>query len=115
MEPTTGIEPVNLILTKDALYQLSYVGPRWSGKRDSNPQPSAWKADALAIELFPHPEGNNGGEGRIRTSVGCANGFTARPLWPLGYLSELETLSLPGAGDGSRTRNLLITNQPLYR
>jgi len=23
------------------------VGP-WSGKRDSNPQPSAWKADALA-------------------------------------------------------------------
>jgi hypothetical protein len=28
MEPTTGIEPVNLILTKDALYRLSYVGPR---------------------------------------------------------------------------------------
>jgi hypothetical protein len=26
MEPTTGIEPVNLILTKDVLYQLSYVG-----------------------------------------------------------------------------------------
>jgi hypothetical protein len=26
VEPTTGIEPVNLILTKDALYQLSYVG-----------------------------------------------------------------------------------------
>jgi hypothetical protein len=28
MEPTTGIEPVNLILTKDVLYLLSYVGPR---------------------------------------------------------------------------------------
>jgi hypothetical protein len=27
LEPTTGIEPVNLILTKDALYQLSYMGP----------------------------------------------------------------------------------------
>ena len=26
VEPTTGIEPVNLILTKDALYLLSYVG-----------------------------------------------------------------------------------------
>ena len=26
---------------------------RWSGKRDSNSQPSAWKADALAVELFP--------------------------------------------------------------
>ncbi len=26
---------------------------KWSGKRDSNSQPSAWKADALPIELFP--------------------------------------------------------------
>ena len=26
MEPTTGVEPVNLFLTKEALYQLSYVG-----------------------------------------------------------------------------------------
>ena len=26
MEPATGIEPVNLILTKDALYRLSYAG-----------------------------------------------------------------------------------------
>ena len=31
MEPTTGIEPVNLFLTKEVLYLLSYVGPvmRW--------------------------------------------------------------------------------------
>jgi hypothetical protein len=26
MEPTTGVEPVDLFLTKEALYQLSYVG-----------------------------------------------------------------------------------------
>ncbi len=26
LEPTTGLEPVNLILTKDVLYLLSYVG-----------------------------------------------------------------------------------------
>ena len=26
MEPTTGVEPVNLFLTKEELYQLSYVG-----------------------------------------------------------------------------------------
>ncbi len=26
MEPTTGIEPVNLFLTKESLYLLSYVG-----------------------------------------------------------------------------------------
>src|SRR3972149_5244780 len=25
----------------------------WSGKRDSNPRHSAWKADALPTELFP--------------------------------------------------------------
>ncbi len=30
MEPTTGIEPVNLFLTKEVLYQLSYVGNAFS-------------------------------------------------------------------------------------
>src|SRR5207237_9041869 len=25
----------------------------WSGKRESNPRPSAWEADALPTELFP--------------------------------------------------------------
>jgi hypothetical protein len=82
LEPTTGIEPVNLFLTKEVLYLLSYVGrtsqrlsyknaasrlgfpwgsdvgsrvalESWSGKRDSNPRRSAWKADALPTELFP--------------------------------------------------------------
>jgi hypothetical protein len=39
----------DLFLTKEVLYLLSYVGELyWSGKRDSNPRPSAWKADALA-------------------------------------------------------------------
>ena len=40
MEPTTGIEPVNLILTKDVLYQLSYVGScgAGNGTRTRNPQ-----------------------------------------------------------------------------
>ena len=47
----------DLFLTKEVLYLLSYVGfqatccgsiRNWSGKRDSNPRPSAWKADALA-------------------------------------------------------------------
>ena len=26
VEPTTGLEPVDLFLTKEALYRLSYVG-----------------------------------------------------------------------------------------
>ncbi len=32
-----------------------------------------------------HPDNNVNGRGRIRTCEGIANGFTARPLWPLGY------------------------------
>src|SRR5258708_25159383 len=38
----------DLVLTKDALCQLSYIGlgPSriWSGRRGSNPRPTAWKA-----------------------------------------------------------------------
>jgi hypothetical protein len=34
MEPTTGIEPVNLFLTKEVLYLLSYVGFRESSQRE---------------------------------------------------------------------------------
>lgn len=30
------------------------VGEKKSGKWDSNPRPSAWKADALIPELLPH-------------------------------------------------------------
>src|SRR5208282_3540222 len=70
-----GIRTRDLFLTKEVLYRLSYMGIRvllnrinhhsqktrrldpsriiWSGKRDSNPRPRAWKARALPTELFP--------------------------------------------------------------
>ncbi len=80
----------------------------WSGKRDSNPRPSAWKADALPLSYSRIQLQNYGGEGRIRTFEGRASGFTARPLWPLGYLSEHL---FPGATEGIRTPDPLITNQ----
>ena len=35
------------------LPKLSSLGSHLSGRRDSDPQPSAWKADALPIELRP--------------------------------------------------------------
>ena len=40
MEPTTGIEPVNLFLTKEVLYLLSYVGKNGAGNgiRTRDPQ-----------------------------------------------------------------------------
>ena len=33
MEPTIGVEPMNLFLTKEALYRLSYVGYMDSSKK----------------------------------------------------------------------------------
>ena len=33
MEPTIGVEPMNLFLTKEALYRLSYVGVMCRSKR----------------------------------------------------------------------------------
>src|SRR6266436_3395993 len=63
---------------------------KWSGRRDSNSRPSAWKADALPTELHPltppkfqisnlKSEISLGAGGRIRTYVELAPaGFTAR-------------------------------------
>ena len=101
---------------------------RMSGRRDSNSRPSAWKADALPTELLPQ----NGpqmytfknifqhmkfkccymvhglcGESRIRTYEGVANRFTVCPRWPLEYLPKIW------ADGGTRTHDLLITNQLL--
>ncbi len=86
LEPTTGIEPVTPSLPR----KCSTTEPRgrserpaarakpWSGRRDSDPRPSAWKADALPTELLPlmtesrsRPEARTGGAGRIRTSEGA--------------------------------------------
>ena len=67
LEPTTGLEPVNLFLTKEVLYLLSYVG-------------------LISMGLYGPPY-LCGGEGRIRTSEGVAGRFTVCSLWPLGNLT----------------------------
>ena len=80
----------------------------WSGKRDSNSQPSAWKADALAVELFP-PVCRSPLTARTAsysyTSVKLVVGggfeppksyddrFTVCSLWPLGNPSTLAEKS----------------------
>jgi hypothetical protein len=137
MEPTTGIEPVNLFLTKEVLYLLSYVGV--IGKR-----------------LLPFGAGTDRrSAGKPFDIYGAGNGTRTRDvqlgrltLYQLSYSRNFlpehssksgwwrgEDLNLrslrqqiyslpplatreplhPGAGDGTRTRNLLITNQLLYR
>jgi hypothetical protein len=51
VEPTTGIEPVTPSLPRrcSTTEPRGRLSRRWSGKRDSNPRPSAWKADALPL------------------------------------------------------------------
>ncbi len=73
--------------------------------------------------VLPHQTKNQtfrsglfGGGGRIRTIEAIRSRFTVCPLWPLGnspifYLCEMRH----GAGRRTRTPDLLITNQLLYR
>ena len=75
---------------------------RWSGKRDSNPRHSAWKADALPTELFPRVAEWRGLDSNQRRRR--AGRFTVCSLWPLGYPSMILTsfdccLPTPSASD----------------
>ena len=63
----------------------------WSGWRDSNPRPSAWKADALANWATPASH-YNGGENRSRTYEPKGSRFTVCRRWPLDYLTKLFVL-----------------------
>jgi hypothetical protein len=116
--------------------QEFHAGPaapeEWSGKRDSNPRPSAWKADALATELLPLASilpcptrraawREGGGERRIRTSEALRRQIysllplTARESPQIFRPEVLGAGLLRGAGEGMRTPDPLITNQLLYR
>ncbi len=103
-----------------------FVSPRWSGKRDSNPRHSAWKADALPTELFPRSVAPRSIDslvegGGFEPPKAYAGRFTVCSLWPLGNPSGSmvsfvsKHLSQRGAGGGIRTRDLLLTRQLLYR
>lgn len=89
-----GFEPMTSSLPmRCSASELRRPNDVWSGKRDSNPRPSAWKADALPTELFPltrllirtpssKDEGDwmYGGEWWIRTTVDRVDRFTACSL-----------------------------------
>ena len=71
---------------KAEVLPLNYIRIKnWSGRRDSNSRPSPWQGDALPLSHFRIFIGR----GRwIRTTESSANGFTVRPLWPLGNPSK---------------------------
>jgi hypothetical protein len=98
-----------------AAFPLSICPPILSERRVSNPQPPAWKAGALPIELlsliFILPStlfewGQEDSNLRSRN-----NRFTVCPIWPLWYIPFQKNR----AEEGTRTPDLLITNQWLYQ
>ena len=117
----------------------------WSGRRGSNPRPTAWKAVTLPLSYsrpvrvrryrIPIPDFLTRVELRVYRMLVAREGL--EPSKPLGrqiYSLLRLTASLPrqlsvlnvtssvprenqdvGAGEGIRTPDLLITNQLLYR
>ncbi len=71
LERETGLEPATYSLEGCRSSQLSY-------------------SRALFFTIRHH---QNGGENRIRTCEGVANGFTVRPLWPLGNLPAQRAIA----------------------
>ena len=93
MERMTGIEPVPSAWKAEVL-PLNHIRISWSGRRDSNSRPSPWQGDALPLSHFRISYSFfKIGRGRwIRTIESSANGFTVRPLWPLGNPSTYACL-----------------------
>jgi hypothetical protein len=102
----------------------------WSGRRDSNPRPTAWKAVTLPTELLPPFKAE------VRKQKWATSAFRFltsafewwreegsnlrrsfdRQIYSLLLLTTQPSLrksTTAGAGGGTRTRDLLITNQLL--
>ena len=84
-----GIEPMASSLPrKRSTPELHWLIQKKSGRRGSNPRPSAWKADALPTELLPQLVYIQKKVGRagFEPTKACASRFTVCPSWPLWYL-----------------------------
>ena len=104
----TGIRTPDTRLRRALLYPAELC-THFNLERVKGIEPSqpAWKAGTLPLSytrIFYF-----GGGWWIRTTESTANRFTVCPLWPLGKSSMF------GAGNRTRTYNLLITSQLLYQ
>jgi hypothetical protein len=95
----------DLLLTMQVLYLLSYVSATWLRGQDSNLRPPGYEPDELPGCSTPR---QSGGGGWIRTTVGFR-----QQIYSLPPLTTRAPLQSAGAGGGTRTHNLLITNQLL--
>ena len=137
VEPERGIEPLTPSLPRKCSTPELLWHQKVSGRRNSNPRPSAWKADALPTELLPLnivSENRNillfrhyiifpvlSGESRIRTYEGICQQIYSLPqlaalVSPQKNRTSLSrhTFTTPSRADeGIRTPDLQITNQLL--
>ena len=120
--PWTGIEPVTrgfsvlcstnwatkacLIVTVNT---WNYECRRPESNRHGRLVPQDFKSCASASSATAAYPFSGSGWRWIRTTESTANRFTVCPLWPLGKSSMF------GAGNRTRTYNLLITSQLLYQ
>ncbi|MEY4627630.1 MAG: hypothetical protein RL003_1602, partial [Bacteroidota bacterium] len=130
-EPMRGIEPLTFSLPRKRstpeLHRLipTKANPCFdaSGRRGSNPRPTAWKAVALPTELLPHcwyksVVGASGLE-----PLNPKERIYSPPQLPLcdapnkidSFLLLLRCTFIPGATSRDRTNDLLITSQLLYQ
>ena len=106
----TGIRTPDTRLRRALLYPAelcTHIFIKVERVKGIEPSQPAWKAGTLPLSYtriiyF-------GGGWWIRTTESIANRFTVCPLWPLGKSSVF------GAGNRTRTYNLLITSQLLYQ
>ena len=110
MVSAQGFEPRTHALEGRCSIQLSYAPTFLKVERVKGIEPSqpAWKAGTLPLS-YTRAFKSVGGGWWIRTTESIANRFTVCPLWPLGKSSVF------GAGNRTRTYNLLITSQLLYQ
>ena len=138
VEPERGIEPLTPSLPRKCSTSELLWHQKVSGRRSSNPRPSAWKADALPTELLPlnivcyEPDHFYysgfilsltvlSGESRIRTYEGICQQIYSLPqltalVSPPKNRVQLSrhTFTTPSRADeGIRTPDLQITNQLL--
>ena len=79
-EPMTGLEPVTSSLPRKCSTAELHWQYSLSGRRGSNPRPSAWKADALSTELLPQVSSlEKCGRRWIRTTEGISQQIYSLP------------------------------------